>query len=182
MEIKWAVSNRHCHLTQEDADRLGIDPKPWRWLGIGENYASDTHVFHIGEKFRVLLPFRNYSQVEMLASDCRRLGIASPVFRRSGSLENTPTLDIWYLNRHIKIPAIVAIPHLHVPEDWGHLSHLRLFIDGNRPVSLWAETFPSPEVNEPVLHIDKDEAYAFGLEKGHKVFFEPTSYQKDIQC
>src|SRR5512143_3052783 len=97
MRIQVAVSNRHAHLTKEAAAALGIDPKPDKWLGIGENYASDTYVEGGGQRFRVLLPFRRYSQLEVLASDCRGLGI-KPCYRNSGNLEGAPTVKVGVLD------------------------------------------------------------------------------------
>src|SRR5512144_1744448 len=112
MRIQVAVSNRHAHLTKEAAAALGLSPKPVRWLGIGENYASDIFVEAGGLRFRVLLPFRRYSQIEVLASDCRGLGI-KPCYRNSGNLEEAPEVDVG-----LKVPAIIALPHVHVPEAW----------------------------------------------------------------
>lgn len=159
MRIQVAVSNRHAHLTAEAAKALGIDPKPDKWLGIGENYASDTFVAVGGLKFRVLLPFRRYDQLEVLASDCRGLGI-EPCYRNSGNLDGAPMVEVGGL----KIPAIVALPHVHVPEFWVK-RETAVEIRGHKSVTLERVVmYPTPDCETPVLHIDRDEAIAFAVD------------------
>lgn len=159
MRIQVAVSNRHAHLTAAAAETLGLKPKPDKWLGIGENYASDTFVEAGGLRFRVLLPFRGYSQLEVLASDCRGLGIRA-CYRNSGNLEGAPTVRVGELD----IPAIVALPHVHVPESWLQ-RETAVEIRGRKTVTLdHIMMYPTPDCHAPILHIDRDEAMAFGIE------------------
>lgn len=159
MRIQVAVSNRHAHLTADAAKALGLNPKPDKWLGIGENYASDAFVEAGGLRFRVLLPFRRYSQLEVLASDCRGLGI-KPCYRNSGNLEGAPLIDIGGL----QVPAIVALPHVHVPEAWLQ-RETAVEIHGVKKVTLSGLVmYPTPDCISPVLHIDRDEATAFGVD------------------
>lgn len=156
-----AVSNRHAHLTKEAAGALGINPKPERWLGIGENYASDTYIEAGGLRFRVLLPFRRYSQIEILASDCRGLGI-KPCYRNSGNLAGAPTLRAGELD----IPAIVAIPHVHVPLAWLQ-RETAVELRGVKMVTLHrVMMWPTQDCDRPVLHIDRDEALALAVGEG----------------
>lgn len=152
------MSNRHAHLSEEVARALKLEPKPIRWLGIGDNYASDTWV-RVGEqRFRVLLPFRPYSQIEVLASDCRGLGL-KPCYRNSGNLERAPLLT---LEGGVQVAAIVAIPHVHVPEGWWQKETV-VEVDGPKHVVLHkVRLWPTRNCRVPILHIDKDEAMAFG--------------------
>lgn len=160
MRIKIAVSNRHAHLTEATAKALGIDPKPEKWLGIGDNFASDTFVEAGGVRFRVLLPFRSYDQLEVLASDCRGLGI-EPCWRSSGQLEGAPTLDVG----GVQVPAIVALPHVHVPEAW-HEGSMDVEVEGVKTVVLRRiPVFPTKGCEEPILHIDRDEAAAYAVDE-----------------
>lgn len=159
MRIQVAVSNRHAHLSAEVAEVLGLEPRPEKWLGIGNNYASDTWVEAGGQRFRVLLPFRRYSQLEVLASDCRGLGI--PVcYRNSGNLEGAPGLKVG----EVTLPAIVALPHVHVPEVWLQ-RETAVDVHGRKKVTLnGLMMYPTSGCYVPVLHIDRDEAMAFGVE------------------
>lgn len=163
MKIKVGISNRHAHLTKADCERLGVDPKPEKWLGIADNFASDTCLQGPnGLTFRVLLPLRKYSQIEMLASDAKRLGI-KPCYRFSGQLDGAPTISI----NGVDIPAIVALPHVHVPNTWAK-GRATVRIKGIkdivlRNVALWP-TPADPNDELPVLHIDKDEATAMAVD------------------
>lgn len=156
MRIQVAVSNRHAHLTAKDARALGINPKPVKWLEIGDNYASDTCVTSRGQRFRVLLPFRKYSQVEILASDCRGLGVEA-CYRNSGNLKGAPLLEF---EGGVRIPTIVALPHVHVPEFWVQRETV-VDLHGSKSISLRVMMWPTPGCLSPVLHIDRDEALAF---------------------
>lgn len=158
MKIKVGVSNRHAHLTKQVADLLGLNPKPGKWLGIGNNYASDTSVTTGGLKFRVLLPFRKYSQIEVLASDCKRLGI-KPVYRQSGQLDGAPTLNV----NGLDISAIVAMPHVHAPKAWS-TGKTAVRIEGVKEIVLRdIAVWPTDDCLEPLLHIDVDEARAYAV-------------------
>ena len=159
--VQVGISNRHIHLSQDDADDLGINPKPHRWLGIENHYASDVIVKCGDIPIRVLLPHRNYSQVELLVSDCEKLGIY-PCFRSSGDLHAAPDVEITYNGKSIQVPAIVPFPHIHASTDWMpskesvdaillsprmKLMNLKIFRGKGWPT---------------VVHIDIDEARAAG--------------------
>lgn len=167
MRIQVAVSNRHAHLTARDAEMLGLHPKPERWLQIGENYASDTYVEIGGLRFRILLPFRRYSQIEILASDCRRLN-TQPCYRNSGNLEGAPTLEVGSL----QLPAIVAIPHVHVPQAWLQ-RETAVDLHGAKEITLnRVMMWPTEGCDAPILHIDKDEALAYGVDGATRASME----------
>lgn len=170
------VSNRHAHLSKEDAERLGLDPKPVKYLGIKGQYKSDCYVQCGRLRFPVLLPFRNQSQLEVLASDCRELGI--PVeCRYSGDTEGAPLLNVHgsVMNEvYIDIPAIVAKRHVHVPGDWPR-EWVEVTILGTRGEFTVdaVPMLPFDGCEVPVLHIDRDEAVAFGVEGGELARITP---------
>lgn len=109
----------------------------------------------------MLLPFRRYSQIEVLASDCRGLGIRA-CYRNSGNLEGAPTLDVG----GVRLPAIVALPHVHVPE-WWLQRETAVELRGEKAVTLEkVMMWPTADCDRPVLHIDRDEAVAFAVGDG----------------
>lgn len=166
MQVKYTVSNRHVHLTKETAERLCLRPKPIRELGIRGNYSSNTKLRVGNLTFRLLLPYRKYDQFEVLASDCASLNI-KPCYRQSGKLEGAPYIVAEDLVGHrggVPIPAIVAIPHLHCPEDEYRWGAAEVVIYGPKHIVLHdVAVWPTPECDEPVMHIDKDEAMGFGM-------------------
>lgn len=167
MQISYAISGRHVHLTEKTANRLGLCPKPVRELGIRGNYSSDCKVLSRGLAFRLLLPFRKYDQFEVLASDCRTLNI-KPCYRQSGKLEGAPSLPLFTTSSRVPamIPAIVAIPHLHCPENEYRWGSAEVVIYGPKHIVLHdVAVWPTPGCDEPVLHLDKDEAVAFGMDQ-----------------
>lgn len=128
--IPVGVSNRHIHLSQEDLDALfgkGYKLTNIKNLGQPGQYACKEYVIISGprsaiEKVRVLGPVRSKTQVEVLASDCRKLGIP-PVVRQSGDLAGAPALTIVGPKGSIyrKECAIVALRHIHMtPADAQH--------------------------------------------------------------
>ena len=128
--IPVGVSNRHIHISQEDLDILfgkGYQLTKTKDLGQPGQYACQEYVIIAGpgsaiEKVRILGPVRKETQVEVLASDCRKLGIPM-VVRQSGDLAGAPGLTIVgprgsvYRNEC----AVVALRHIHMtPADAEH--------------------------------------------------------------
>src|SRR5437870_1374372 len=86
------VSARHCHVTQEDLERLfgkGHQLKPFKWLYQDGFFAAEETVTVIGPRqriipnVRILGPCRDHSQVELAFTDAVLLGLDPPV-RNSG--------------------------------------------------------------------------------------------------
>lgn len=97
--IKVGVSNHHVHLTREACDVLfgkGYELTVKRPLLQKGQYAANETVDIIKndkvlEHIRVVGPLRNYTQVELLDSDCEYLKINAPV-RKSGDLDGSETV------------------------------------------------------------------------------------------
>jgi propanediol utilization protein len=92
------ISARHCHVTQEDLERLfgkGHQLKPYKWLYQDGFFAAEEAVTIIGPKhrmipnLRILGPCRDHSQVELAFTDAISLGLEVPV-RKSGDHRDSP--------------------------------------------------------------------------------------------
>lgn len=173
-------SNRHCHLSQEDTERLfgsGYRLTKLRDLVQPGQYACNEKVLLETPKgsvsLRVVGPVRKETQVELSLTDCAKLGLKAPV-RMSGRLEDTPGGVLKNGDRSIRIPrgVIVAARHIHLsPEETaayglkdGDVIALR--VDGIRAMTIENVVVRSGEGHVLEAHIDKDEANACGLEDG----------------
>ncbi len=92
------VSARHCHVTQEDLERLfgkGHQLTQAKALYQDGFFAAEETVTMIGPRnrmitgLRILGPCRDHSQVELAFTDSIFLGIDIPV-RKSGDIRDTP--------------------------------------------------------------------------------------------
>jgi propanediol utilization protein len=92
------VSARHCHVTQEDLERLygtGHQLTPAKWLYQDGFFAAEETVTIIGPRhrmianLRILGPCRDHSQVELAFTDAISLGLNLPV-RKSGDHRDSP--------------------------------------------------------------------------------------------
>src|SRR5437667_12274083 len=92
------VSARHCHVTQEDLERLfgkGHQLKPFKWLYQDGFFAAEETVTVIGPRqrmipnVRILGPCRDHSQVELAFTESIMLGLDIPV-RKSGDHRDSP--------------------------------------------------------------------------------------------
>lgn len=181
--IKIMLSNRHAHITRETADilfgdgGLTIGGKPATKDSVGK---ADGSISISGPKgtidgVRILLRYRKNNQVELLQSDCFRLGVAAPL-RMSGHLQDVPVLTLTGPCGSVQSPcAIVAARHIHIlPEDAekygikeGQIVKVRCgtsrsLIFENVEVELNTRV---PEVGS-VMHIDFEEGNAAGVKNG----------------
>jgi propanediol utilization protein len=92
------ISARHCHVTQEDLERLfgkGHQLKPYKQLYQDGFFAAEEAVTIIGPRhrmipnLRILGPCRDHSQVELAFTDAISLGLDVPV-RKSGDHRDSP--------------------------------------------------------------------------------------------
>jgi propanediol utilization protein len=92
------ISARHCHVTQEDLERLfgkGHRLTPYKWLYQDGFFAAEESVTIIGPRhrmipnLRILGPCRDHSQVELAFTDAVSLGLDVPV-RKSGDHRDSP--------------------------------------------------------------------------------------------
>ena len=92
------ISARHCHVTQEDLERLfgkGHKLTPYKALYQDGFFAAEETVTIIGPRhrmipnLRILGPCRDHSQVELAFTDAISLGLDVPV-RKSGDHRDSP--------------------------------------------------------------------------------------------
>src|SRR5438067_11639032 len=92
------ISARHCHVTQEDLERLfgkGHQLTPFKQLYQDGFFAAEEIVTIIGPRhrmipsLRILGPCRDHSQVELAFTDAISLGLDVPV-RKSGDHRDSP--------------------------------------------------------------------------------------------
>lgn len=128
--IPVGVSNRHLHLSQKDQETLfgkNYEMNRIKDLSQPGQFACKETVTLCGPKgaiehVRVLGPVRKQTQVEILAGDCFKLGIASAV-RSSGELSGTPGVTLVGPKGAVMLEegVIVAQRHIHMtPEDARH--------------------------------------------------------------
>lgn len=128
--IPVGVSNRHLHLSQEDQEVLfgkNYEMNRMKDLSQPGQYACKETVTLCGpkgaiERVRILGPVRKQTQVEILAGDCFKLGVA-PMVRSSGELLGTPGVTLVGPKGSVMLTegVIVAQRHIHMtPEDASH--------------------------------------------------------------
>ena len=173
-------SNRHCHLSQADVERL-FGPSyrltKMRDLVQPGQYACKERVTIETPKgkmtLRVVGPARKETQVELAVTDAVKLGLNPPI-RMSGELEGSPGCTLSNGDRRIEIPrgVIVAARHLHLSPEEAQAFGLRdgdvvsLRVEGPRPSTLEGVLVRSGAAHRMDAHIDTDEANACALKNG----------------
>lgn len=184
--VPVGISARHVHLQSDHLDILfgkGYKLTHLKDLSQPGQFAAQEKVALIGPKgkiegVRILGPVRKSTQVEVSASDARKLGVP-PVVRNSGDLEGTPGLTIVGPQGRVDIHkgVIIAERHIHMSPQEAEFYSVR---DGDRVKVL----VPGPRggvmdnvvirVHENYrldLHIDTDEANAFLIKQGDMLKF-----------
>lgn len=195
-EIPLEVSARHVHLTQEALEQLFgkgtvLDVK--KELSQPGQFLSSKKVKLITRKgeiadVSVLGPVRKAIQVELAATDCRKLGLTAPV-RLSGDL--TGAADVCLLGDcgilEAKGSVIIAKAHAHMtPEsaqEYGVSDGdcVRVKIESSRPITLEDVEVRVSKKFAPAVHIDTDEANACDAGKNARAILmgkAPTVYRQ----
>jgi len=179
------ISARHCHVTQEDLERLfgkGHRLRPHKWLYQDGFFAAEEAVTIIGPRhrmipnLRILGPCRDHSQVELAFTDAVSLGIDAPV-RRSGDHRDTP--GCWLLGPAgmIELPRGVIRHERHVhmgPADAAHYGvrdgdRVNLRVQGSCPTLFEGLLVRLASGSKLEVHIDTDEGNACDLPHATKV-------------
>lgn len=182
--IPVGISNRHVHLSPGDLECLfgkGATLSAIKDLSQPGQYASKESVMLIGPKgyidnVRILGPPRGRTQVELLAQDTFKLGVAAPL-RLSGSIDDTPGITICGPNGCIQIEegVIVAKRHIHMtPGDAKRFGcHdgevVRVVCSGERGGVLDNVLIRVTETSGLDFHIDTEEANCMGLKNQDSV-------------
>ncbi len=177
--VPVGISNRHVHLNREAMDILfgaGSQLTVKKPLGQPGQYAAEEMVRLEGpkgkiDKVRVLGPFRKDTQVEISVTDSRALGVQAPV-RESGKLDGTPGIRLVGPcgSLELKSGVIAALRHIHVTP---YLAEKLKLADGDEVSVMIGDKTRGGRMdrvlirvsdrNSPELHIDVDEANAFGI-------------------
>lgn len=185
MNVSLAVSNRHIHICKENFGILfgeSVSLEVERTISQPGQFASRQTVRVVGpsgsiDSVRVVGPLRERTQVELAASDCRRLGIAAPV-RDSGSVKGSAGVRLEGPAGSVDLNqgAIVAAGHVHLSprdaEKFGLRDGDRVSIlagSGKRVATLHDLLVRSGPAHATEVHVDTDEANALGLSTGDKV-------------
>lgn len=182
--IPIGVSNRHVHLSQNDLESLfgsGYELTKIKDISQPGQFACKETVTIAGpkgaiEKVRVLGPTRKQSQVEILKSDCFKLGI-NAAMRMSGDLDGTPGITLIGPKKSLFLTqgAIVAKRHIHMlPGDARRFGVtdgqvVSLKVSGERGGILGNVVIRVTTTSALECHIDTEEANAMDLKNGSKI-------------
>ena len=176
--IPVGISNRHIHLSQTDLNTLfgaGYQLTNTKDLSQPMQYACKETLTIGGpkgaiEKVRVLGPVRSESQVEVLQTDCFKLGITAPV-RLSGELQGTPGVTLIGPKGSIFLSKglMIAQRHIHMSlEDAKRFGvtdgqQVTIQIGGIRGGTLANVAIRANNSSALECHIDTEEANAMNL-------------------
>ena len=176
-KIPIETSARHIHLSREDFDTLfgpGKDLTPKKYLSQPGQYLAEERVTITGPRgtFKnvgIIGPLRSATQLEVSATDCRKLGIPA-VIRQSGDIEGTPGMTVsTELATVVKEKgAIVAKRHIHMTPIEAMRMHVKdneevfVIIESNNRSLIFANVVVRVSKNfRLAMHLDTDEANAF---------------------
>lgn len=174
MEYKIETSARHIHLSAEDFKLLFGDKEPTKLKELSQSdFSCEEMMEVIGpkssiKKVRLLVPFRDNSQLELSRTDCFALGVDAPL-KISGDLPGANIKVIGPVGSIEKEIAIVAKRHLHIPLETATglgLSDndiVEAKISGDRGVTFSNVIVRTKGAFKPAVHIDTDEANAAGI-------------------
>lgn len=163
-KIKIEVSNRHVHLSKKHIEILfggSYKLKVHRELSQPGQFAAKEKVTLIHndkkiENVRVLGPYRNETQVEILQADADLLGLKIPK-RLSGELHETPGIIIKGPNGRVELEKGVIISHRHLHAsleearelgiEHGQKVNIRILIEPDAPDS----ENPENEIEQMIL-------------------------------
>ncbi|HKL43766.1 MAG TPA: phosphate propanoyltransferase [Candidatus Absconditabacterales bacterium] len=181
MRIPIGISNRHIHLSMEDANTLfgnGYEFQEMKKISQPGQFAAQDVVTIKGpegeiKNVRVMGPLRKHTQVEILRSDNFKLGINAPI-RLSGNLKRSERLTIIGPKGEVDLinGVIVAKRHLHITiaeaKDFKLKDGQEISIKthGERGLVFDNVIVRAKDNYALDFHIDIDEANAAGLNPG----------------
>ncbi|MGB9867451.1 MAG: phosphate propanoyltransferase [Bacillota bacterium] len=183
--VPVGVSARHVHLSQRDLEILfgpGYQLTKRNDLSQPGQFAANECVAVVGPKgkfdsVRVLGPVRSKTQVELAATDAKKLGLNPPV-RDSGDLAGSPGVTLVGPCGQLELQegVIIAKRHIHAtPEDAEKVSlHDKQIVavkvgKGDRKMIMGDVLVRVNPQFKWEMHVDTDEANAAGLCQGDLV-------------
>ena len=180
MKVKIEVSARHVHLSKPDLEKLfgpGFELTKLKGLSQTGQFAAEQTVKLSGpegfiDKVRVLGPCRKETQVEVSATDAKKLGLKPPV-RDSGNIERTPGIKIVGPSGELDLlqGVILALRHIHMEPAVAEIlgvkdgGRVKVDVSGSRDLlfeNVLVRVAPDFKL---AMHIDTDEANAAGIDK-----------------
>lgn len=180
MKVQVGVSNRHIHLKEEDYKKLCGDKKieivrPINQPGMYVSADTFTIKTEKGEikDVKLLGPLREYSQVEISRTDAYQLGINPPI-RTSGDIMGSSPITIVGPLGEITLNegCIIADRHIHVTRKMLEFYHLEgkhsveVMVEGKKGGIMFNVDLKVSDEAYFELHLDRDDANAFGLKQG----------------
>ncbi len=173
------VSARHCHVTQEDLERLfgpGHKLRPMKMLYQDGFFAAEESVTLVGPRqriissLRILGPCRDHSQVELSFTDAIMMGLDIPV-RKSGDHRDSPGAYLIGPRGMVKLErgVIRHERHIHIgPSDAAFYGvkdgdRLNLRVRGDCPAVLESLLVRYSPASKLEVHLDTDEGNAVNL-------------------
>ena len=180
MKVTVGISVRHFHLTEEDYNQLYDEPmEVLRPINQPGQFATTkTATIRNGdrkiENVRLIGPARNYTQVEISRTDAYALKLNPPV-RASGDLKGASVITIETEKGKIERPAcILADRHIHITKEERKNYNLlkdsySVKIPGEKGGIFDNVMIKESEKSYYEMHIDTDDANAFGIKSGQEV-------------
>lgn len=176
--IPLGISNRHIHLSAADLEILfgeNFTLTKLKDLSQPGQFAAKECLTICGpkgaiEKVRILGPVRPETQVEVLRSDCYKLGANAPV-KMSGDLEGTPGITLVGPKGSVclKKGLMVAQRHIHMTTQDARNFQVadgeivEIEFDGQRGGSFKNVVIRANEQSALECHLDMEEANALDL-------------------
>lgn len=178
IKVPIEVSARHIHLTKDDFKKLFGKTEPTFLKKLGQHQFSAKETVEIRNKnksiknVRVVVPFRDKTQVEISMTDAINLGI-KPVIRVSGNHQGTPGIEIKGSKGKLKLKngVIIAQRHLHInPKDAKKLGLKNkdivwILLTGKRSLIFCNVVVRINPQYKTAVHLDTDEGNAAGIFK-----------------
>lgn len=178
MKVPVSMSNRHLHLSQQDAEVLfgqGYELTVKKELSQPEQFACKEVITIKGpkgeiNKVRVLWPYRPQTQVEILMGDNYKLGTKAPV-RMSGDLAESEAITLIGPEGTVELNEglIVAQRHIHMTlEDAANYElnngdTVSVKVEWPRGVTFHNVAVRANEKSALDMHIDSEEGNAAGM-------------------
>ena len=185
-DIEVGVSNKHVHLCRADMDILfgpGSELTIKKMVGQPGQFAANEQVKVVGpkgtfEKVRVLGPLRKETQVEISKTDSYTIGVKAPL-RDSGHLDGTPGVTLIGPKGQVTLKrgVIIAKRHIHLTPQIAKFLNtydgqiVSVDIPGERGGVMNQVSVRVTDASAQEMHIDTDEANAFGIKNGDKIRF-----------
>lgn len=181
-KIPVNLSNRHVHLLQKDVEKLFGEGYRVKKKNPDDKYEEEFLAAEVvtleGPKGKIegVRVFGGskvrYTQVELLRSDCYKLGIDAPI-AMSGDLKNSAEIKIIGPCGEISAKcAIIAARHLHMEVEIARSLNLKdgdvvsLKIEGPRALTFHLVRVRAYPGWPNIVHLDFDEGNAAGLVNG----------------